>query len=87
MKNFVILLVVLFSMRSPWKCFAAQAPIPADVFAPSAIVIDADTGIIVFAKNPGEQHFPASITKVMTALLALELSNGNFEQQIGRAHV
>ncbi len=45
------------------------------VFAESAIVMEASTGLILYEKNMDEVHYPASITKIMTALLAIENSN------------
>lgn len=45
------------------------------VYAESAIVMDADTGTILYEKNIDEQKYPASITKIMTTLLAIEHSN------------
>lgn len=47
-------------------------PDPPSIEAPSAILIEAKTGSILYAKNAEEQLFPASITKVMTALLTIE---------------
>lgn len=38
----------------------------------AGIVMDIDSGAILYAKNIDEQHYPASITKIMTALVALE---------------
>ena len=40
--------------------------------AASAILIEANTGTILYSKNIDEQHFPASTTKIMTSLLAME---------------
>lgn len=40
----------------------------------SAIVIEASTGTVLYEKNSHQQFYPASITKVMTALLATEKS-------------
>lgn len=42
------------------------------VYSESAIVMDIDSGAILYGKNIDDQHYPASITKVMTALVALE---------------
>ncbi len=39
----------------------------------SAVLMDADSGVILYDKNMDEIHFPASTTKVMTCLLAAEL--------------
>ncbi|RIE03518.1 D-alanyl-D-alanine carboxypeptidase [Cohnella faecalis] len=41
----------------------------------SAILIDADTGIALFGKNANTRMYPASITKMVTAILALETSD------------
>ncbi len=38
----------------------------------SAILMDADSGIILYEKNIHEEMFPASTTKLMTCLLAME---------------
>ena len=38
----------------------------------AAILIDIDTGAILYSKNAHEKMYPASITKIMTALLAVE---------------
>jgi len=42
------------------------------VTAKSAIIVDAHTGSVLWSKDPDEQLPPASTTKVMTAILALE---------------
>lgn len=46
-----------------------------EVESPCAIVMEATTGTILYEKNSHEQHYPASITKIMTTLLALENSS------------
>lgn len=38
----------------------------------SAILMDMQTGSILYSKNPDEKLYPASITKIMTTLLACE---------------
>lgn len=40
--------------------------------SPSAMVIEVNTGTVLYEKNSHEQNYPASITKVMTTLLAIE---------------
>lgn len=47
-------------------------PSGVDVVAESAIVMEQETGTILYSKNMDDQHFPASITKIMTALIVLE---------------
>ncbi len=47
-------------------------PAGPQIYAESAIVMEASTGTILYAKSIDEQYYPASITKIMTVLLALE---------------
>ena len=42
------------------------------ITAEGAILMDADNGVILYQKNMDEPYFPASITKIMTCLLAVE---------------
>lgn len=50
----------------------ANWPKGPQVGARSAILMDANTGAILYSKNIDEQHYPASVTKLMTCLLAIE---------------
>ncbi len=50
----------------------ANWPAGPSVAAESAIVMEADTGMILYAKNIDAKNYPASITKIMTALVTLE---------------
>lgn len=45
---------------------------PSDLYAQSAVLLDADSGRILFAKNGQEERAMASTTKIMTCILALE---------------
>ncbi|MCR4589371.1 MAG: D-alanyl-D-alanine carboxypeptidase [Lachnospiraceae bacterium] len=47
----------------------------------SAILMEADTGVILYSKNIDIQHYPASTTKVMTCLLAAE--NCSMDEMVG----
>ena len=55
-------------------------PAPPEVSARTALVMDVNTGKILYDKKGEEKIFPASTTKIMTALLALE--NGNLAQKV-----
>lgn len=57
---------------------------PPDINAKAAILIDANTGDILYSKNGEETHFPASTTKVLTALITLEHTNLNDVVTIGK---
>lgn len=49
-----------------------EKPIDMAPNAKSALLMDADTGTVIYEKKSGERHAPASITKVMTMLLIME---------------
>ena len=53
-------------------------------YGEAAIVMDAGTGSILYAKNIDSHQFPASITKILTALVALE--NGKLEDTVTFSH-
>ena len=50
------------------------------LYAQSAVLMDADSGRILFAKNGQEERAMASTTKIMTCILALE--NGDLSEEI-----
>ena len=67
---FKIFLVLIF--------FVNPALALIDTNAKTAIIIDADTGYVLYEKNPNEKTFPASMTKIMTTMIVFEkLSNGS----------
>lgn len=69
------LLLVLMLIPS----IAAKAAMP-DINGSSAITFDVVTGEIIFSKNIDETMYPASITKLMTALILSEhYSNKKFD--------
>ena len=45
---------------------------PPELDSAAAVVADANTGRVLYAYNADEQRYPASLTKVMTVLLAVE---------------
>ena len=49
-----------------------EAPAPSQLYARCAVLMDAGTGRILFAKHGDEQAPMASTTKIMTCILALE---------------
>ncbi|MUK89265.1 D-alanyl-D-alanine carboxypeptidase [Ornithinibacillus sp. L9] len=53
---------------------------PPSLVSESAIVIDAKTGEIIYEKNIDSNMYPASITKIATAIYAIE--NGNLDEVV-----
>ncbi len=64
----------------------ANAPAAAvEIQAPSAILMEASTGQVIFEKNADEKRSPASVTKVMTLILifdALDSGKINLTDQV-----
>lgn len=53
---------------------AVDWPSDCDIRSEGGIVMDADSGAILYGKNIHEHYYPASITKILTALVVLENS-------------
>ncbi len=69
MKRFVCMLLCLF-LTAALAVPAAAAELT--LSAPSAILMEKETGTILYAKDEHTQLQPASVTKVMTLLLVME---------------
>ncbi|MDE7271216.1 MAG: D-alanyl-D-alanine carboxypeptidase [Acetatifactor sp.] len=67
-KRLLAALLVLTFMLIPNSSARAELA----VSTPSAILIEASTGEVIFEKNSMERRSPASITKIMTLLLTFE---------------
>lgn len=72
-----VLLILTLSLLLPFSTFSAWAEpsvAPPSVSARSAVLIEAESGTVVYSKNIHEILPMASTTKIMTALVALELA-------------
>ncbi len=52
-----------------------QTKTPPVLSAEAAYVVDVDSGVVLLAKNPNKRLKPASLTKVMTALVSMDYYN------------
>ncbi|SCG83710.1 D-alanyl-D-alanine carboxypeptidase (penicillin-binding protein 5/6) [Proteiniborus sp. DW1] len=77
LRKFIVFFLVLFLVFNFEKHVLANEP---DISAEAAILIDANTGTILYEKNTHSKMFPASTTKILTAIIAIE--KGNLEQKI-----
>ncbi len=68
-KTLLLLLVMLFSIGIPSDVSALSEK---EITAPAAVLMDAETGKVLYQKNPHEVRACASITKVMTLTLVME---------------
>lgn len=67
--NFIVIFMFIFSLLS-YKAFAKDSL--SSISADGIVLMDATTGEILYSKNMDTKYPPASTTKIMTALLALE---------------
>ena len=76
-KATLILLVLLTLIFNFTVNSYAYVDWPGNVAAASegAILMDADSGAVLYGKNIHEHYFPASITKILTALIVIENCN------------
>lgn len=75
-RNFTFWLTVwLVAFISTWGQTAEPPSVPLPISAKSALLADAETGEILWAHRPDVPCYPASVTKIMTAVLILERAN------------
>ena len=67
----LLLCIIVVSCTQFWNPMKVMAAAP-EITAGSAIMIEASTGQILYEKNARERRSPASITKIMTLLIAFE---------------
>ena len=70
-------LSVAVAVVSLWGSMLPADAAGPDITSPSAMVIEASTGQVIYEKNEEERRSPASITKIMTLLIIFDyLENG-----------
>ncbi|WP_062285590.1 D-alanyl-D-alanine carboxypeptidase family protein [Neomoorella mulderi] len=74
MKKISLLIItsLLFLFAGAVPAPAAETAGPPELTAAAAVLMDTATGKVLFAKNPDERKAPASTTKILTAMIALE---------------
>jgi len=79
-KSMIALILALLALM-PNMALAQEAtkrgPLALSIEAPSAIIMEASSGEVIFEQNGSERRAPASVTKVMTMLLVYEALDQN----------
>ena len=77
--SFLMAFIIAAGIASPAQGFAAPQAVPEtsiaqppSISAQNAIVIEQSTGKVLYEKNSRQKAYPASTTKIVTALLAIE---------------
>lgn len=73
--SFTLSVIFLCSLLLPYKAEAANYGPP--ITAPSAMLLDYHSNQILFSKTPHQRRAPASTTKLLTAIVALNLAGAN----------
>lgn len=82
----ILALACVISIFSMSVCAFAKPDWPLDIGCQSeaGIVMDLDSGAVLFAQNIHVQEYPASITKLLTALVVVE--NASMDEQVTFSH-
>jgi len=65
----ISIFLILFGLLFTNKAYATDN---LNIYSPAAMLVDANTGKVLYEKNINDKRYPASTTKIMTAILALE---------------
>lgn len=72
MKRFLSLTLALLLLAAAMPSARAEGDSPLTLSCESAVLMEKETGELLFEQNPHEKLEPASVTKVMTLLLVME---------------
>ncbi len=70
-KKFFIILFIVIILLNPSMCLCSTNE-SINLSCNAAILIDSKTNKVLFGKNENEKIYPASLTKIMTAIITLE---------------
>lgn len=76
----LFLLFLLMSVCLSQRIYAEKSQDDLKLYAKAAVLMDADSGRVLYGKNPKEVLPMASTTKIMTCILALEY--GNLDEEV-----
>lgn len=75
-KQVIAGILCLILMQCPVFLLLSEASeVPAGLYSTGAVLMDGDSGRVLFSKNAEETYAMASTTKIMTCILALELGD------------
>lgn len=76
-RNLLTIILILLSITLNLPLAQAAPPLPVAITAKAAVLMDAHSGQILYAKNAEAKLDPASLTKIMTVYLAFDaIQNG-----------
>jgi serine-type D-Ala-D-Ala carboxypeptidase (penicillin-binding protein 5/6) len=69
----IMIVLLLFSYQS--NVFATETQEQLDLKSEGAVLLDTETNAVLYAKNANERMYPASLTKIATAIYAIDKGN------------
>ena len=75
--SLLLCIVIIYTLISPTNTYAASWPTCPSLDAKGAVIMEVSSGTVLYSKNMNTKYFPASITKIMLTLVALENSSLN----------
>ncbi|KON88453.1 hypothetical protein AF332_17640 [Sporosarcina globispora] len=78
MKKLLAFILLLFSLPTAYA--DAEESKEPEIISEAAIVTDSESGAVLYAKNADKKMYPASLTKIATAIYAIE--NGNLNDRV-----
>ena len=82
MRKIIISMIAFLVINSfiTLETLAEENTSPPDLISEAAIVLEANSGQVLYEKNADEEMYPASLTKIATAIYAIE--NGNLNDVV-----
>ena len=62
---------------------AVNSPGSDKITSDAALLVDVNTGEVLFQKNPHKKEYPASTTKILTSLIAIKYGDANSVRKVG----
>ena len=79
------LLLLITPMLFPFVSYAREVwPAGVETESNSVVVLEQDSGAVLYRKKPNKKLYPASITKILTALVAIE--NSELDETVKFSH-
>ena len=81
MNKLILFMITIFSLIMPGNNIVhADSLTSPEIASEAAIVMDSETGAVLYEKDADKKMYPASLTKIATAIYAIE--NGNLDDLV-----
>ncbi|UOR14112.1 D-alanyl-D-alanine carboxypeptidase family protein [Halobacillus amylolyticus] len=71
----IVAMMVIMNVSIVSTAFGASDKFQSNLMSEAAIMIDSETGEVLYEKNASKKMYPASLTKIATAIYAIETGN------------